>query len=91
MITFWLMPMPCKNSTARLTDFGQPDDGKKTVWLQARQHAWEAGTSYVMEGALRFITSDESAAQALREKVIFKFIPMCDPDGCFHGRVRSFG
>ena len=27
-----------------------PDDGKKTVWLQARQHAWEAGTSYVMEG-----------------------------------------
>jgi len=39
-----------------VTNFEKPDDGKKTVWLQARQHAWETGTSFVMEGALRFIT-----------------------------------
>ena len=42
-----------------VTNFDRPDDGKRTVWLQARQHAWEAGTSYVMEGALEFVTSDE--------------------------------
>jgi hypothetical protein len=65
------------------------DEGKKTVWLQARQHAWEAGTSYVMEGALRFITSDDPDARALREKVIFKFTPMVDLDGCANGQVRS--
>lgn len=71
-----------------VTDFAQPDEGKKVVWLQARQHAWEAGTSFVMEGALRFITADKPAARALREKVIFKFTPMMDPDGSALGKVR---
>jgi hypothetical protein len=65
-----------------------PDQNKKTVWLQARQHAWEAGTSYVMEGALRFITSDDPAARALRNQLIFKFTPMVDRDGCANGQVR---
>ena len=64
------------------------DRDKHTVWLQARQHAWESGTSYVMEGALRFVTSDDPAAQALRRRVLFVFTPMVDPDGCANGQVR---
>ena len=64
------------------------DRDKVTVWLQARQHAWESGTSYVMEGALRFITSDDPKARALRRKVVFLFTPMVDPDGCATGQVR---
>ncbi len=40
------------------------DRDKVAVWLQARQHAWESGTSFVMEGALRFITSDDPKARA---------------------------
>lgn len=71
-----------------VTNFERPDDTKKVVWLQARQHAWEAGTSQVMEGALRFVTSEEPEARALRDKVIFKFTPMVDPDGCALGKVR---
>lgn len=71
-----------------VTNFERPDDTKKVVWLQARQHAWEAGTSHVMEGALRFVTSDGPEARALRDKVIFKFTPMMDPDGCALGKVR---
>ncbi|MEW6305505.1 MAG: M14-type cytosolic carboxypeptidase [Verrucomicrobiota bacterium] len=65
-----------------------PEVGKKTVWLQARQHAWESGTSFVMEGALRWVVSDDAKARALRDKVIFKFTPMLDPDGCATGKVR---
>ncbi len=71
-----------------VTNFERPDDAKKTVWLQARQHAWEAGTSFVMEGALRFVTSDDPQARALRDKIVFKFTPMLDPDGCASGKVR---
>ncbi len=71
-----------------VTDFDTPDHGKKTVWLQARQHAWETGTSYVMEGALRFIASPDPRARELRNKVVFKFTPMMDPDGCASGKVR---
>ena len=44
-----------------VTDADAPDRDKVTVWLQARQHAWESGTSFVMEGALRFVTSDDPA------------------------------
>lgn len=65
-----------------------PDAKKRCVWLQARQHAWEAGTSFVMEGALRFITSDDPIARSLRDRIIFKFAPMGDPDGCALGKVR---
>lgn len=71
-----------------VTNFEKPDAAKQVIWLQARQHAWEAGTSYVMEGALRFVTSDDPRARALRDRIIFKFTPMMDPDGCATGKVR---
>jgi hypothetical protein len=62
--------------------------GAKTIWLIARQHAWETGTSYVLEGALRFISADTPVAEAWRKRVVFKFIPTMDPDGCVVGHVR---
>jgi hypothetical protein len=71
-----------------VTDFDEPDAGKKVVWLQARQHGWETGTSFVMEGALRFITAESSEARELRKRVVFKFTPMPGPDGAAEGKVR---
>lgn len=71
-----------------VTNFSRPDLGKKVVWLQARQHAWECGTSFVLEGALRFVTSDDPAAQKLRDETIFKFVPMINPDSVERGEVR---
>jgi hypothetical protein len=41
-----------------------------------------------MEGALRFVMSAEPKASELRRRVIFKLVPMMDPDGCANGRVR---
>lgn len=57
-----------------------------TVWLMCRQHAWETGTSFVGEGAVRYLLSDDAAD--LRKTIVFKIIPMMDPDGCAHGGVR---
>jgi hypothetical protein len=71
-----------------VTDPDAPDDAKHSLWLQARQHAWEAGTSYVAEGALRFLTSDDPAARDLRRRTVFRFTPMVDVDGCLAGEVR---
>ncbi len=71
-----------------VTDADVPDRDKLTIWLQARQHAWESGTSFVLEGALRFVTSDDPDARSLRRKVVFKFTPMVDPDGVAEGQVR---
>src|SRR5439155_20372163 len=58
----------------------------REVWLMCRQHAWESGTSFVGEGAIRFLLSDEAAP--LRRSLVFKILPMMDPDGCAHGGVR---
>jgi len=71
-----------------VTNFDRPDEGKKTVWLMARQHAWETGSSFVAEGAIRYIVSDDAEARRLRDRVIFKFTPMVDPDGVANGGVR---
>lgn len=71
-----------------VTDFTKEDAGKKTIWLQARQHAWEAGTSYVAEGALRFAVSDTPDARALRENNVCIFTPMVAVDGCAIGLPR---
>ncbi|HVE40953.1 MAG TPA: M14-type cytosolic carboxypeptidase [Planctomycetota bacterium] len=57
-----------------------------TVWLMCRQHAWESGTSFVGEGAIRFLLSEDAAP--LRRSLVFKILPMMDPDGCARGGVR---
>jgi hypothetical protein len=71
-----------------VTNFAKPDAGKKTVWLQSRQHAWESLTSFISEGAIKFVVSDDPAARELRDRCVFVFTPMLDPDGCASGGVR---
>jgi len=71
-----------------VTNFARADADKKVVWLQARQHAWECGTSFLVEGALQFVLSADAAAQKLRDEVIFKFVPMINPDSVARGEVR---
>lgn len=71
-----------------VTNFAKPDAGKKIIWMQARQHAWEAGTSFLLEGALRFVTSNDPAAQKLRDENVFLFVPLINPDSVVRGEVR---
>lgn len=71
-----------------ITDWNKPDAAKKTIWLQARQHAWEGGTSFVAEGAMKFAVSDSAEARALRENNVLIFTPMVAVDGCALGLPR---
>jgi CubicO group peptidase (beta-lactamase class C family) len=50
------------------------------IWVQARQHAWESGGSWVGDGLLRWIASDDPAAVALRDTHEIYFIPIMDVD-----------
>ncbi|HXX92297.1 MAG TPA: M14 family zinc carboxypeptidase, partial [Planctomycetota bacterium] len=59
---------------------------KPVIWLMCRQHAWESGTSFAGEGAIRFLLSEE--AKPLRDRVLFKIFPMLDPDGAAQGGIR---
>ncbi|UCD37863.1 MAG: hypothetical protein JSW54_13750 [Fidelibacterota bacterium] len=71
-----------------ITNFDQPDENKRAVWLLARQHAWETGTSFAAEGAIRYLLSEDREARHIRDRVIFKIVPMADPDGVALGGVR---
>ncbi|MEM9830373.1 MAG: M14-type cytosolic carboxypeptidase [Bacteroidota bacterium] len=64
-----------------------PIDEKKVVWLMARQHSWESGSSWVMEGAIRYLL-DSASNDGILDKVTFQLIPMADPDGVVRGGVR---
>ncbi len=59
-------------------------DGPKTAWLMFRQHAWESGSSWAGDGAVRALLADAS----LRQGITWKIFPLCDPDGVTHGGVR---
>lgn len=64
---------------------------KKVIWLMFRQHAWESGSSWTGEGLMRFAISSDPVAQSIRREAILKIMPICDPDGVVHGRVRFNG
>ena len=50
------------------------------VWVQARQHAWEAGSSWVARGFIEWVAGDDAAAAQLRCAATIHFIPIMDVD-----------
>lgn len=71
-----------------VTNWARPDAAKKVIWMQARQHAWETGTSFLLEGALRFVLSEDPVAVRLRDENVICFVPMINPDSVARGDVR---
>ena len=67
---------------------GLENDRRPVVWFVARQHAFEAGGSWALEGMLRFLVSKDPEAQAIRRQVRFRLCPMLNPDGVFAGGTR---
>jgi hypothetical protein len=63
-------------------------DRRPVAWFIARQHAFEAGGSWALEGMLRFLTSAEPEAQVIRRNLRFRICPMINPDGVTAGRTR---
>lgn len=58
------------------------EDGetKPAVWIQARQHAWESGASWVARGLVEWLLGDEPEAKWLREHAEIFVIPIMDVD-----------
>ncbi|KAJ8923551.1 hypothetical protein NQ315_010129 [Exocentrus adspersus] len=70
-------------------DRTQPKTKRRVVAIMARVHPGESPTSFVCQGLLELLISSNSIAALLRENVIFKIIPMLNPDGVFLGNYRS--
>ncbi len=50
------------------------------IWVQARQHAWESGSSWVCQGFVEWLVSDDSRARRLRERARITVVPIMDVD-----------
>jgi hypothetical protein len=59
---------------------GGAADATGAIWVQARQHAWETGSSWVGQGFLRWIASDDAEAIWLRDTHEIFFVPIMDVD-----------
>ncbi|MDP3444529.1 MAG: M14-type cytosolic carboxypeptidase [Ignavibacteria bacterium] len=61
---------------------------KKVVMITALQHSGEDCGGYLMEGVIKELLADKQEMQVMRDKFIFKLIPVMNPDGLFHGTSR---
>ncbi len=64
----------------RIREPGVDDANRKGIWIQARQHAWEAGSSWVCKGVLDWLISDDPEAAALRQCSDIVVVPIMDID-----------
>ena len=59
--------------------------GKPLIWVQARQHAWESGASWVGRGFAEWIVSAAPKAAKLRNNHEIVFVPIMDIDNVHRG------
>ncbi|EFP95751.1 M14 family metallopeptidase [Vibrio caribbeanicus] len=72
-----------------LLTFGEPEEGKKNVWLIARQHPGESMAEWFMEGIVqRFLDEDDVTARSILEQAVVYVVPNMNPDGSIRGHLR---
>ncbi len=55
------------------------------VWVQARHHAWESGSSWVCRGFVEWVMSGDPQAVALRRRADITIVPIMDIDSVADG------
>lgn len=74
-----------------ITNFtSAPEDIAERKWvvITGRVHPGESNSSFIVEGIIRYLVSDESIAISLRNRFVFKIVPMLNPDGVIVGNYR---
>jgi len=61
------------------------NDKQPALWIQARQHAWEAGSSWVCQGLVEWLASEDEAAVKLRQTARIHVVPIMDVDNVERG------
>jgi murein tripeptide amidase MpaA len=61
---------------------------RRAVILTSRVHPGESNASFVIEGTLQYLVSEDQGARYLRDNFVFKIIPMLNPDGVIVGNYR---
>ena len=83
--SFSLVTTREQRSTPALRVARGPLGERPLVWIQARQHAWESGASWVCRGFAEWLVSDDDDAVALRERAEVVVVPIMDIDNVARG------
>jgi hypothetical protein len=81
----------CRSRAGRSVPLLQVREGQREskdrfgVWVQARQHAWESGSSWVAQGFAEWIVGDEPNARWLRQHADVYVVPIMDVDNSATG------
>lgn len=69
---------------------GSEGEGKRRVWIVARQHPGETMSEWFAEGALeRLLDEDDELSRALLEEAVVFVVPNANPDGSTRGNFRT--
>jgi len=55
------------------------------IWIQARQHAWECGSSWVAQGIVEWLAGNSESAKRLMENAELVIVPIMDVDNVSTG------
>ena len=72
-----------------ITDFSESNLKKRTLMITGRMHPGETHASWVMHGFIRFLVGSNQVAKQLRQRVVFKIIPILNVDGVILGNYRA--
>ena len=81
----------CRSRENRAVPMLHVQEGARTkeqrfgVWVQARQHAWESGSSWVAQGFAEWLASDDADAAWLRQQAEIFIVPIMDVDNTATG------
>lgn len=62
---------------------------RRGVLLSARVHPGETNASWMMKGAIDYLTGPSLDARILRDNFVFKVVPMLNPDGVIVVSMRE--
>lgn len=69
---------------------GTPKEGKRKIWIIARQHPGESMAEWFMQGSIkRLLDSNDPVSQKLLETAVFYIVPNMNVDGSIHGNLRT--
>ncbi|GAB3625475.1 peptidase M14, carboxypeptidase A [Pandoraea terrae] len=73
---------------------GETGDGKRVIWIIARQHPGETMAEWFVEGLLRRLVgagdwAGDPLAGALLNDAVFHIVPNMNPDGSARGNLRT--
>jgi len=65
-----------------------PESSRQVIALSARVHPGETQSSWMMRGALWWLTGESEEARNIRRHYLIKLVPMLNPDGVVLGNYR---